>query len=209
METKCQECNQAWDYLRISQDFHRNSNKWCKDKGLEEYQTWACDLVCRICRVKILNLNKWSRKNSKTLINSSNSSRCCNFLTSREEAWIRWLNNVVSQVCHEPVLETSISRLLVVASIPNNNNFYSSNCKTAWMDNFSSNTTNRRSIRSSSTQVLQCRIKTVTTEGCNKMYIQLPSMCPPFDNNRLLECNWLLPMCLSNPDSDHTTILTP
>ena len=175
-----------------------------------ECQTWACDLVCRVCRVRNLNLNQWSRKNSKTLTNSSSSNKCCNFLISREEVWIRWPNNVVSQACNVKVLETSISRLLEVASIPNNNNFYFSNCKTAWMDNFSSNTTSRRSIRSSSTQVLQFRIKTVITEGCNKMYIQLPSMCPPFDNNRLLECNWLLPiLCLSNPDSDHTTILTP
>ena len=79
VETKChQECNQAWECLRISQTFHLNSNKWFKDKDLAECKTWACVLVCRICRVKNLNLNKWSRKTIKTQTNSSNSSRCCN-----------------------------------------------------------------------------------------------------------------------------------
>lgn len=74
--------------------------------------------------------------------------------------------------------------LLHLDLIRNSNKYYSSNCKTASMDNFSNSNSNKTikvSINSSS--ILVPQIKPVTTVEFSKMYILLLSMCPPFDNS--------------------------
>ena len=202
-EDKFQECK-AWECLKILTTFHSNTSRCYKDKAQVAFLAREWDHRCRTTIGKVRNSSNsnWCHflKNSKTPTRFSISSRCFSFLISRGKELIKWYLQEVrptwsGKIPIKIAITNSSRFLLTEALIPNNSNFYSNNCKIAWMGNFSSRKTSYHSTSfSSSTRVLKCRIKTVTTEEFSKMYIPPQSMCPHFDNNRLLECNSHLPI---------------